>query len=193
MLKNRYGGVDLYAVKHVSFKARVLLRTPHFNKDDLEDLEQELMLAYLLAWTSFDPDKGNPKSFIKAVVNNRAAEMLREAEAQKRWTGLKTLSLSTPVTDDTDSTIGDQITSDESLWGDVFSAQSQSTAEQTMDAQKLLAQLPDDLRQTYRLLMEYSVTEAAELLGIPRTTMSSRLKKLKKFMGKIKESGTNLF
>jgi RNA polymerase sigma factor (sigma-70 family) len=182
MLKNRYGGVDLYAVKHVSFKARVLLRTPHYTHDDLEDIEQELMLAYLLAWPSFDPDKGNPKSFIKAVVNNRAAEMLREAEAQKRWTGLKTLSLSTPVTDDTDSTIGDQITSDESLWGDVFSAQSQSTAEQSMDAEKLLAQLPDDLRQTYRLLMEYSVTEAAGLLGIPRTTMSSRLKKLKKFM-----------
>ena len=182
MLKNRYGGVDSYAVKHVSFKARVLLRTPHFNKDDLEDLEQELMLAYLLAWPSFDPDKGNPKSFIKAVVNNRAAEILREAEAQKRWTGRKTLSLSTPLADDTDATIGDQITSDESLWGDVFGAQSHSAVEQNMDHERMLAELPKDLRQTYRLLMEYSVTEAAELLGIPRTTMSSRLKKLKKFM-----------
>lgn len=182
MSQYRYSGVDSYAAFFVSYKAKVLIRTPHYTHDDLEDIEQELMLAYLLAWPSFDPDKGNPKSFIKAVVNNRAAEMLREAEAQKRWTGLKTLSLSTPVTDDTDSTIGDQITSDESLWGDVFSAQSQSAAEQSMDTQKLLAQLPDDLRQTYRLLMEYSVTEAAELLGIPRTTMSSRLKKLKKFM-----------
>lgn len=46
----------------------------------------------------------------------------------------------------------------------------------------MLAELPKDLRQTYRLLMEYSVTEAAELLGISRTTMSSRLKKLKKFI-----------
>ena len=80
------------------------------------------------------------------------------------------------------ATIGDQITSDESLWGDVFGAQSHSAAEQKMDHERMLAQLPKDLRQTYRLLMEYSVTEAAELLGIPRTTMSSRLKKLKKFM-----------
>lgn len=182
MSQHRYRGVDSYAASFVSFKAKVLIRTPHYTHDDLEDIEQELMLAYLLAWPSFDPDKGNPKSFIKAVVNNRAAEMLREAEAQKRWTGLKTLSLSTPIADDTDATIGDQIMSDESLWGDVFSAHSHAVAEQSMDAQKLLAQLPYDLRHTYRLLMEYSVTEAAELLGIPRTTMSSRLKKLKKFM-----------
>lgn len=182
MSHQRYRGVDSYAVFFVSKKAKILIRTPHYTHDDLEDLEQELMLAYLLAWPSFDPDKGNPKSFITAVVNNRAAEMLREIEAQKRWTGLKTLSLSTPVADDADATIGDQITSDESLWGDVFGAQGHIAAEQNMDAEKILARLPEDLAQTYRLLMEYSVTEAAELLGIPRTTMSGRLKKLKKFM-----------
>ncbi len=182
MSQHRYRGVDSYAASFVSFKAKVLIRTPHYTHDDLEDLEQELMLAYLLAWPSFDPDKGNPKSFIKTVINNRAAEMLREAEAQKRWTGLKTISLSTPISDDTDATISDQIMSDESLWGDVFGMHSHAMAEQSIDTQKLLAELPDDLRQTYRLLMEYSVTEAAGLLGIPRTTMSSRLKKLKKFM-----------
>jgi DNA-directed RNA polymerase specialized sigma24 family protein len=133
------GGVDTYAAFFITYKTKLLIRTPHYTRDDFEDIKQELTLAYLLAWSSFDPEKGNPKSFVKAVINNRAAEMLREAEAQKRWTGLKTLSLSTPVTDDTDSTIGDQITSDESLWGDVFSAQSQSAAEQSIDTQKLLA------------------------------------------------------
>lgn len=154
MSQHRYRGVDFYAASFVSFKAKVLIRTPHYTHDDLEDIEQELMLAYLLAWPSFNPDKGNPKSFIKAVINNRAAEMLREAEAQKRWTGLKTLSLSAPIADDADTTIGDQIMSDESLWGDVFSAQSQSAAEQSMDTQKLLAQLPDDLRQTYCVMVK---------------------------------------
>ena len=187
MSQHRYGGVDSYAAFFVSLKAKVLIRTPHYSVDDIEDIKQELLLAYLLAWPSFDPGKGNPKSFVKAVINNRAAEMLREAEAQKRWTGLKTLSLSTPIADDMDATIGDQITSDESLWGDVFGAQSHSAVEQNMDHERMLTELPKDLRQTYRLLMEYSVTEAAELLGIPRTTMSSRLKKLKKFMEEHKD------
>lgn len=176
------GGVESYAAFFVTIKAKVLIRTPHYTIDDLEDIKQELLLAYLLAWPSFDPDKGNPKSFVKAVINNRAAEMLREAEAQKRWTGLKTLSLSTPIAEDGDATLGDLVASEQSLWGDVFGAQSHSAAEQNMDHERMLAELPQDLQQTYRLLMEYSVTEAAELLGIPRTTMSSRLKKLKKFM-----------
>ena len=132
MSQYRYSGVDSYAAFFVSIKAKVLIRTPHYSVDDIEDIKQELLLAYLLAWPSFDPGKGNPKSFIKAVINNRAAEMLREADAQKRWTGLKTLSLSTPLADDTDATIGDQITSDESLWGDVFGAQSHSAAEQNI-------------------------------------------------------------
>jgi len=178
------GGVESYAAFFVSYKAKVLIRTPHYTIDDIEDIKQELLLAYLLAWPSFDPDKGNPKSFIKAVVNNRAAEMLREAEAQKRWMGLKTLSLSTPVTDDTDTTIGDQITSDESLWGDVFGAQSHGAVEQKIDHERMLAALPKDLRQTYLLLMEHSVTEAAEIFGIPRTTMSSRLKRLRDIIKK---------
>lgn len=176
------GGVDTYAAFFITYKTKLLIRTPHYTRDDFEDIKQELTLAYLLAWPSFDPDKGNPKSFVKAVINNRAAEMLREAEAQKRWTGLKTLSLSAPLAEDTDATIGDLVTSEESLWGDVFGAQSHGAAEQKMDHERMLAALPKDLRQTYRLLMEHSVTEAAEILGVPRTTMSSRLKKLKKFM-----------
>lgn len=176
------GGVDSYAAFFVTIKAKVLIRTPHYTIDDIEDIKQELLLAYLLAWPSFDPEKGNPKSFVKAIINNRAAEMLREAEAQKRWTGLKTLSLSTPLAEDTDATLGDLVTSEESLWGDVFGAQSHGAAEQKIDHERMLAALPKDLRQTYRLLMEHSVTEAAEILGVPRTTMSSRLKKLKKFM-----------
>lgn len=182
MSQNTISGVESYAAFFVTIKAKVLIRTPHYSVDDIEDIKQELLLAYLLAWPSFDPEKGNPKSFVKAVINNRAAEMLREAEAQKRWTGLKTLSLSTPMAEDTDATLGDLVTSEESLWGDVFGAQSHGAAEQKMDHERMLAALPKDLRQTYRLLMEHSVTEAAEILGIPRTTMSSRLQKLKKFM-----------
>jgi hypothetical protein len=65
MSENPYGGVDSYAVSYTSYKARVLLRTPHFNKDDLEDIKQELMLAYLLAWPGFDPAKGIPKASSK--------------------------------------------------------------------------------------------------------------------------------
>lgn len=117
MSENPYGGVDSYAVQYTSYKARVLLRTPHFNRDDLEDIKQELMLAYLLAWPSFDQNKGHPKSFIKTVINNRAAEMLRELEAQKRWSGMKNVSLSTSGYDDMQDDWVERIESDAGLCG----------------------------------------------------------------------------
>jgi len=109
MTKNRYSGVDAYAAFFIGYKAKTLTRMPIFTPDDFEDLQQELMVAYLHAWPSFDPARGDRRSFVKTVVNTRALMLVREAEAQKRWTGAKTLSLSAPVDEDGDIALGDTI------------------------------------------------------------------------------------
>ena len=184
MSKNRYGGVDSYAAFFITYKAKTLTRMPTFSRDDLEDLEQDMLLYYLLSMPDFDPQKGDKRSFIKTVVNRKALMLVRDAEREKRWTGAKNFSLSFQIGDEDDgNTLADMITGESSIWGDVFFAQSQLAAEQNIDIAKILSDMPEDLKQAYDLLTEYSVTEAAELLGIPRTTMSSRLKKLKKYIG----------
>lgn len=184
MSKNRYGGVDSYAAFFITYKAKTLTCMPIFSRDDLEDLEQDMLLYYLLSMPDFDPQKGDKRSFIKTVVNRKALMLVRDAEREKRWTGAKNFSLSFQIGDENDgTTLADTISSEKSIWGDVFFAQSLIAAEQNIDIAKILSDMPEDLKQTYDLLTEYSVTEAAELLGIPRTTMSSRLKKLKKYIG----------
>lgn len=60
------------------------------------------MLAYLHAWPGFDPAKGDRRSFIKTVVNTKALMLVRDAERQKRWTGARAVSLSTPMGDGDD-------------------------------------------------------------------------------------------
>lgn len=82
MSNNRYGGVDSYAAFFIGYKVKQLIRSPFFTYDDYEDLQQELMLAYLLAWPTFDKSKGNRKSFIKAVINNRAGWIVEEAKGK---------------------------------------------------------------------------------------------------------------
>jgi RNA polymerase sigma factor (sigma-70 family) len=183
MSKNRYGGVDSYAAFFITYKAKTLTRSPFFTADDFEDLQQELMLAYLHAWPKFDESKGNPKSFIKAVVNNCAGMIIREAESQMRWTGQKDMSLSTIVGGD-DSTMEmiELITGDHSIWGDPFDSSSHQAAELNMDIQKLLAEMPEDIRMTYELLKDHSITEAAKLTGIPRTTLSSKAQRLRQYL-----------
>lgn len=183
MSKNRYGGVDSYAAFFITYKAKTLTRSPFFTADDFEDLQQELMLAYLHAWPKFDESKGNPKSFIKAVVNNCAGMIIREAESQMRWTGQKDMSLSTIVGGD-DSTMEmiELITGDHSIWGDPFDSSSHQAAELNMDIQKLLAGMPEDISMTYELLKDHSITEAAKLTGIPRTTLSSKAQRLRQYL-----------
>lgn len=183
MAKNRYSGVDSYAAFFIAYKAKTLTRMPMFTMDDFEDIQQEMMLAYLLAWPDFDPAKGDRRSFIKGVVNDKACMLIRDAERQKRWTGIRTVSLSSPVgAGDDPITLADTIDHEHGLWGDVFHGQSQAVAEQSIDIQRMLAAMPEDLQQAYRALSEHNVSDAASLLGIPRTTLASRLKKLRKFI-----------
>ncbi|AGH98966.1 sigma-70 family RNA polymerase sigma factor [Micavibrio aeruginosavorus] len=183
MAKNSYSGVDSYAAFFIAYRAKTLTRMPIFTKDDYEDIQQELMLAYLHAWPDFDPAKGDRRSFIKTVVNLNALRLIRDTERQKRWTGLQMVSLSSPAgAEDGQLTLGDTLDQEDGLWGDVFLGQSQRVAEQQMDIRRMLAAMPGDLRETYRILSDYGVSEAAALLGIPRTTMSSRLKRLRKFI-----------
>ena len=42
--RNRYDGVDSYAVTKVRYQARRLARSRAFHPSEIEDLEQELML-----------------------------------------------------------------------------------------------------------------------------------------------------
>ena len=183
MSNNRYGGVDSYAAFFIAYKAKMLIRSPFFTREDFEDLQQELMLAYLHAWPNFDESKGNSKSFIKAVVNNCAGMIIREAESQMRWTGQKEMSLSTIIGDD-DSAMEmmDIISGEHSIWGDAFASSSHMAVEQNMDIQKLLEAMPEDIRMTYELLKDQSITEAANATGIPRTTLSSKAKRLRQYL-----------
>lgn len=128
MSENPYGGVDSYAVSYTSYKARVLLRTPHFNKDDLEDIKQELMLAYLLAWPGFDPSKGHPKSFIKTVINNRAAEMLRSTGSAETLVGREEYLLVHVGPQMKVRTIGSSVSKAMRACGVMFSAPSVTTS-----------------------------------------------------------------
>jgi len=183
MSNNRYGGVDSYAAFFIDHKVKKLIQSPFFTTYDSEDLKQELMLAYLHAWPSFDKSKGNPKSFIKAVINNRAGMLIREAESQMRWTGQKELSLSTIIgSDDSAMEMMDIISGEHSIWGDPFASDSHLATEQNMDIQKLLADMPEDIRMIYELLKDQRITEAAKATGIPRTTLSSKAKRLRQYL-----------
>lgn len=185
MSKNSYSGVDSYAAFFVAYKAKTLTRMPMFSADDFEDLQQELMIAYLHAWPSFDPSKGDRRSFIKAAVNNAARNLVVAAEAQKRWTGITLTSLATAISDQDDSpTLADAISNDDGLWDSVYLGYDQLSVDLRHDLDRAISQLPADLARICLLLKTRTITEIAAETGIPRTTIQDAVKKLRKIMGK---------
>ena len=182
MPKNIYSGVDSDAVSFIKRKAKKLTRLPFFTPNDYEDLSQELMLAYLHAWPKFDPAKGNQQSFVKTVVNNCARNLVLAAERQKHWMGQKELSLSSLISEEGNLERVDSISNEQHLFADPLSSQSHDAIDQQIDIHKWLATLPNDLLETYELLKDYSITEASLKTGVPRTTLSSRLKRLRKHL-----------
>ena len=183
MSNNRYGGVDSYAAFFIGYKVKQLIRSPFFKYDDYEDLQQELMLAYLLAWPTFDKNKGNRKSFIKAVINNRAGWIVEEAKRQKRWTGQKDISLSTQVSQD-ENTIEmiDLFSNEDHVWGDVFASISYISAEQNIDMEYLLSELPPELNDLFYQLQSYSIKDISRNTGLAQSTVFSRVKRLRQFL-----------
>ena len=65
---NRYAGVDTFALKVIRSQVRKLIQShPCFQGYDFEDLEQELVLDFILRWPKFDPDKGRKHTHILPV------------------------------------------------------------------------------------------------------------------------------
>ncbi len=188
MPKNQYGGVDPYAAFFVAFKVRQMVRMPIFNQDDFEDLEQELMLAFIKVESSYDPSKGHRKAFIKSIINNHARNLVINAEAQKNWTGQKERSLSETLLNDVEHIeLLDTITEAHLPWSDGYAPLSIEALELVMDEERIIREMPDTLRETYHILKDYSVSEAAKLTGIHRSTLSSRAQNLRKYLKKLQE------
>ncbi len=181
MSNNRYGGVDSYAAFFIAYKARTLIRMPMFTVDDYEDIQQELMLAYLLAEPQFDCNHGDKRSFIKTVVNNKAIDIVRKAEFPMRWSGSANLSLDMPMSEDGCSLL-DMLDSTQSLWGTPFFLDSQYAWESRHDFQSLFLKMPKDLQELCVLLSQHKPKEIIDLLRIPASTLYSRIERLRKFI-----------
>jgi RNA polymerase sigma factor (sigma-70 family) len=182
MSKNRYGGVDSYAAFFISIKAKTMIRTGLFTPDDREDIEQELMMAYLKDEGNFKGDRAEKETFTRMVINHRSIQMIREITADKRKVRLKEISLDQPVFDDEETLFIDQLDDTGALWGEKPFESFADLSIQRIDILKIRDSLPADLQQTFDLVMEHSISEAAEILKIPRTTFSSRVKKLKEYL-----------
>ncbi len=152
---------DAVVAAVIRAKARKLAARRLLPPGDADDIAQDLALDLLRRAGKFDPAKGDPIGFVWMVAERAAARLVRDRRAGKR--------------DDRDvARLGPT--------DDVIDPRAEAAVRHVdlaVDSAAVLDRLPEELRAVARAIQAAdSVAEAAKMLGIPRTTLVTRLRAL---------------
>lgn len=154
---------------------------------DLDDIMQDLTLALLECRDRFDPAKSRWTYFVKTVLDRRAVSLRRWRLAQSRGAAQVVTSLSLLVADAEGQGVelARQISETEACSRRM--TEHRDPLEQvrlSLSLQDARATLSPELVEICNLLAQRSVAEAARELKVPRTTLISRLKDVRRQFAK---------
>lgn len=181
--KNRYDGINEYAVRIISYRAKRLIGTAGYTPADVEDIEQDLMLDLIERLNKYDAAKAKLTTFIDRIVDHKIANLLAERRAAKRDLSKTFTNLDTPFEghDGEKLTLLDITGTDDYLERMGFQNKpAQEAQDIQIDLDTAIQRLSDDERQLLDLLQVKTLTEAAHVLGKKRTTLAYHVKRIHK-------------
>jgi RNA polymerase sigma-70 factor (ECF subfamily) len=140
-----------YVQDLVHHKARQLARRDEFQKDAIEDLEQELLLDLLERLPDYDPERATLDTFAADCVGHKVSDMIRERKTEMRDSQREGCSLDTRVRDEDGVSVNR---------GETMSRE-------------------EDDKRLCELLKTMPLATAARRLGIPRTTAAYHVQKIR--------------
>jgi len=155
--------LDDEARRQIRFQAGALVGTAGLHRHDRDDIEQRLAIKVLRSLSEFDPRKASWRGFVQMVARREAQNVLRERRAKKR-DHRRLLPC------------GERYFRD---FVDAGAAALNQNADLAFDLAKCEYKLSDEHRQICRLLRVESISEAARLSGLPRSTFRDRLCELR--------------
>jgi RNA polymerase sigma-70 factor (ECF subfamily) len=180
--KNRYPGIDKYAVRFIKFKARQLVGKAGFTESDREDLEQELVIDLLNRLPKYRQSLAKRTTFINRIVRNKIITIIESRKAAIRDYRLHAYSLNEcqEDSDGNDFEYIDNLNQDDYCRRTGRSSQSQEELQElSIDLGRIIAELPPEFQSLCKRLQEETVSEISRTTGIPRGTIYESIKKLK--------------
>jgi len=92
MSHNHYPGIDPYLVNQVRYHARQLHHHPALREMAITDLEQELMLGFLLHQHKYNPHLAGWSTFIDLILTRVKGRLIEQAVAKQRGYTIKHVS-----------------------------------------------------------------------------------------------------
>jgi RNA polymerase sigma-70 factor (ECF subfamily) len=157
-----------YLLQQAGLRASLLRSSFGFAADDWDDLRQDLALDCLRRLPRFDGSRGNWKGFVRGVVRNQACVL---ASRQARRPELRSL-----VSDDCGS--GGNVS-----FGVTHPALVEDplpTLELSLDAQRVLAGLPEELQIIAQCLAEMSFFAISRRAGLTHSQLKRKVARIRK-------------
>jgi len=177
-----HDGILKYAMKRTHYKARQVIRTKGFTKDDFDDIRQELMRDVLKRLPKFNGGRAGMKTFISRLIDNRIAGLIKHRHAACRDSRRNECSLDDWVHDED----GRWVRRDTTISEDRARAHTcqaprgrQETLELAMDTAHVMASLPNDLRDLCERLRSQTPTEIHRETGMSRSSLYERIKQIR--------------
>ena len=165
----------------IRHKARRLTGRARLSPEDVEDIAQDFRVELLQKLPAFDPNKGSMGAFLKTLIDHFFANWLRQRFAAKR-NPQRVVSLNTLIRNDEGLLIELGKTIAEGVHGKRHGRRvrpDQDHADLRNDVGDVLHSLPRELRAAADQLMDKSVAAASRELGMPRTTLHERVRRLR--------------
>jgi len=166
-----------FTIKVVRKYARRLIQRGCFSEDERGAVEQELMSKVLENWPKFDESVGHHKSFVCTIVSNSSLNLSRRIDAKCR--GSRPVSLSSIIHDPFDGATELAQTIGESELDRRLERKPRLSPTDRVallhDLQQVMASLTLKQADLIERLKTQSLATIAHELGIPRSTLGSRL------------------
>jgi RNA polymerase sigma factor (sigma-70 family) len=161
--------------RNITIRAERLARSASVPGMDAEDIKQDLRLHLFRRDDKFDPARGQYDTFADRVLANRIATLAAPTErlrAERTWIGFDT-----PATErgDDEALPLTETLPESALPHSAVALAPDEAFGLVRDVQRLLAGLTPTCRTVALALIDMSPTEAAEVLGIHRSTVYARL------------------
>lgn len=154
-----------------------LLGRAGLTRQDLPDLEQQLLACVLRAESRFDPARASERTFYARVIANEGSKLVRARQAMKR--GQRAASLD--EVGEEGACLGSTIAQDahqRRLERCPRTAEEQ--AELKFDMDEFIQRLPEHLAKLAEEMKNKPIAQIARELGVPRTTLNGLVEVLRR-------------
>lgn len=180
MEANQTTQISKYTRTLISVKVHQIIGRYGLTSSDREDLEQELTLAVLEAADAWDSARGSRNTFDNRIVNRKIATIIRYRSRSCRDYHRGHMSLDDAVrNEDGDSSSRGAILTEDSDHRRGGVTASEDHADLSKDVRSVVCSLEPDLQRLCDLLEKGTKADAAEAMGLSRTTIYKRCRAIR--------------